>query len=104
MDYLLVLYLLGIALIYANLGVTYLDSFYVINNLAGILNEQEITTYIPYCLLLISIGFLFKISAAPFHFWSPDVYDGIPTIVTTFVAIYSKNIYFNFIITISSLY
>jgi NADH-ubiquinone oxidoreductase chain 2 len=60
--------LLGIALIYANLGVTYLDSFYVINNLAGILNEQEITTYIPYCLLLISIGFLFKISAAPFHF------------------------------------
>jgi NADH-ubiquinone oxidoreductase chain 2 len=60
--------LLGIALIYANLGVTYLDSFYVINNLAGIFNEQEITTYIPYCLLLISIGFLFKISAAPFHF------------------------------------
>jgi NADH-ubiquinone oxidoreductase chain 2 len=60
--------LLGIALIYANLGVTSLDSFYVINNLAGILNGQEITTYIPYCLLLISIGFLFKISAAPFHF------------------------------------
>ena len=82
--------LLGIALIYANLGVTYLDSFYVINNLAGILNEQEITRYLPYCYLLISIGFLFKISAAPFHFWSPDVYDGIPTIVTTFVAIIAK--------------
>jgi NADH-ubiquinone oxidoreductase chain 2 len=60
--------LLGIALIYANLGVTYLDSFYVINNLAGILDEQVITTYIPCSLLLISIGFLFKISAAPFHF------------------------------------
>jgi NADH-ubiquinone oxidoreductase chain 2 len=60
--------LLGIALIYANLGVTYLDSFYVINNLAGIVNEQEITSYIPYCLLLLSVGFLFKISAAPFHF------------------------------------
>jgi NADH-ubiquinone oxidoreductase chain 2 len=82
--------LLGIALIYANLGVTSLDSFYVINNLAGILNEQEITTFIPYCLLFISVGFLFKISAAPFHFWSPDVYDGIPTIVTTFVAIIAK--------------
>jgi NADH-ubiquinone oxidoreductase chain 2 len=82
--------LLGIALIYANLGVTYLDSFYVINNLAGILNDQVITTYIPYSLLLISVGFLFKISAAPFHFWSPDVYDGIPTIVTTFVAIIAK--------------
>ena len=82
--------LLGIALIYANLGVTYLDSFYVINNLAGIFDEQQITTYIPYCLLLIAIGLLFKISAAPFHFWSPDVYDGIPTIVTTFVAIIAK--------------
>ncbi|EKV03996.1 NADH dehydrogenase subunit 2 (mitochondrion) [Penicillium digitatum PHI26] len=82
--------LLGIALIYANLGVTYLDSFYVINNLAGVLDEQLITTYIPYCLLLITIGLLFKISAAPFHFWSPDVYDAIPTIVTTFVAIIAK--------------
>jgi len=82
--------LLGIALIYANLGVTYLDSFYVINNLAGVLDEQQITIYIPYCLLLITVGLLFKISAAPFHFWSPDVYDGIPTIVTTFVTIIAK--------------
>ena len=82
--------LLGIGLIYANLGVTYLDSFYIINNLAGILDNQDITTYIPFCLIIMSIGFLFKISAAPFHFWSPDVYDGIPTIVTTFVAIIAK--------------
>ena len=82
--------LLGIGLIYANLGVTYLDSFYLIYNLSGILNEQIITTYIPYCILLIAVGFLFKISAAPFHFWSPEVYDGIPTIVTTFVAIIAK--------------
>lgn len=82
--------LLGIALIYANLGVTNLDGFYVVNNLSVILDDQEIATHIPYCLLLISIGFLFKISAAPFHFWSPDVYDGIPTIVTTFVAIVAK--------------
>jgi NADH-ubiquinone oxidoreductase chain 2 len=36
------------------------------------------------------VGFLFKISAAPFHFWSPDVYDGIPTIVTTYVATIAK--------------
>jgi len=36
------------------------------------------------------VGFLFKVSAAPFHFWSPDVYDGIPTIVTTYVAIIAK--------------
>ncbi len=89
--------LLGISLIYANSGTTYLDNFYIISNISNIINGEEqnmigsdIVTYIPYCLLLISIGFLFKISAAPFHFWSPDVYDGIPTIVTTFVAIMPK--------------
>jgi NADH-ubiquinone oxidoreductase chain 2 len=66
--------LLGIALIYANLGVTYLDSFYIVNNLSSIIYDQDInninlhvTTYIPYCLLILVVGFLFKISAAPFH-------------------------------------
>jgi NADH-ubiquinone oxidoreductase chain 2 len=85
--------LLGISLIYANLGITYLDNFYVVNNLSNLITEQEfkkLNWYIPYSLLLLSVGFLFKISAAPFHFWSPDVYDGIPTIITTFVAIIAK--------------
>ena len=89
--------LLGIGLIYANSGTTYLDNFYIITNLSNIINEEQnniiywdIVNYIPYCLLLITIGFLFKISAAPFHFWSPDVYDGVPTIVTTFIAIIPK--------------
>jgi NADH-ubiquinone oxidoreductase chain 2 len=89
--------LLGISLIYANLGITYLDNFYIVNNLLNLITEQElkninlhVISYIPYCLLLISVGFLFKISASPFHFWSPDVYDGIPTIITTFVAIIAK--------------
>ena len=85
--------LLGIALIYANLGVTYLDNFYIINNLSNVVNQQElynITPYLSYCMILMVVGFLFKISAAPFHFWSPDVYDGIPTIVTSFVANIAK--------------
>nr|YP_010944576.1 NADH dehydrogenase subunit 2 [Blastomyces percursus]WMB97452.1 NADH dehydrogenase subunit 2 [Blastomyces percursus] len=87
--------LLGIGLIYANSGTTYLDNFYIITNISNIIQGDmlyisNIATYIPYCLLLITIGFLFKISAAPFHFWSPDVYDGIPTIVTTFVSIIPK--------------
>jgi NADH-ubiquinone oxidoreductase chain 2 len=62
--------LLGIGLIYANLGVTYLDNFYIINNLTNVINEQKLNVapYIPYSLLLIAVGFLFKISAAPFHF------------------------------------
>nr|YP_313633.1 NADH dehydrogenase subunit 2 [Epidermophyton floccosum]AAW78239.1 NADH dehydrogenase subunit 2 [Epidermophyton floccosum] len=90
--------LLGIGLIYTNTGTTYLDSFYIITNLSNLIKDNnlnyimynDISTYISYYLLLITVGFLFKISAAPFHFWSPDVYDGIPTIVTTFVAIMPK--------------
>ncbi|MFN8286526.1 MAG: NADH-quinone oxidoreductase subunit N [Chitinophagales bacterium] len=36
------------------------------------------------------IGMLFKVSAAPFHFWAPDVYEGSPTLVTTLMASVAK--------------
>jgi len=38
----------------------------------------------------LTIGFLFKIAAAPLHSWAPDVYDGVPTVVTTWLAIMPK--------------
>ncbi|MGJ3237635.1 MAG: NADH-quinone oxidoreductase subunit N [Anaerolineae bacterium] len=41
-------------------------------------------------LLLVIAGFGFKISAAPFHFWTPDVYEGAPTPVTAFISVASK--------------
>ncbi len=41
-------------------------------------------------LLLVIVGFGFKISVAPFHFWTPDVYEGAPTPVTAFVSVASK--------------
>jgi NADH-quinone oxidoreductase subunit N len=37
-------------------------------------------------LLLLFISMAFKVSAAPFHFWTPDVYDGAPTVFTSFMA------------------
>src|SRR5664279_3329296 len=37
-------------------------------------------------LILLMISMAFKVSAAPFHFWTPDVYDGAPTVVTSFMA------------------
>ena len=85
--------LLGISLLYSNSGITNIDSLYIISNLSDIEDETFLwykSYYINFSLLIFSIGFLFKISAAPFHFWSPDVYDSIPTIVTTFVAIIAK--------------
>ena len=85
--------LLGIALIYANSGLTNLDGIYsIISDSERYLNFSTwyMHSYIFYAFLLISVGFLFKIAAAPFHWWSPDVYDGVPTIVTTFIAILGK--------------
>jgi len=41
-------------------------------------------------MVLILGGFSYKISAAPFHFWAPDVYEGAPMPVTTFLAVASK--------------
>ena len=40
--------------------------------------------------MLIVVAFLFKLAAAPFHMWAPDVYEGSPTIITAFFAIVPK--------------
>ena len=87
--------LLGTSLLYSNSGLTNLDSLYIITSLSDIANNDNVLYwykhyYINISLLILSVGFLFKVSAAPFHFWSPDVYDAIPTVVTTFVAIVAK--------------
>jgi len=97
--------LLSTALLYANSGTTNLDSLYIITSIS---NESKETLtgllywykpyYIHVSLLFMAVGFLFKVSAAPFHFWSPDVYDAIPTVVTTFVAIIAKISIFIFLL------
>ena len=91
--------LLGTSLLYSNYGTTSLEGYYVINNICDfIANIKNKPLYLNISLLIMSVGFLFKVSAAPFHFWSPDVYDGIPTIVTTFVAIIAKISIFIFLL------
>lgn len=45
---------------------------------------------IPVMAVLILAGFAFKLSAAPFHMWAPDVYEGAPTPVTAFLSVVSK--------------
>jgi NADH-ubiquinone oxidoreductase chain 2 len=97
--------LLGTALLYANSGTTNLDSLYIITSISNA-SKDNLTSllywyksyYIHISLLFMAVGFLFKVSAAPFHFWSPDVYDAIPTIVTTFVAIIAKISIFIFLL------
>jgi len=40
--------------------------------------------------LLVLVGFGFKVAAVPFHFWTPDVYEGAPTPITAFISVASK--------------
>nr|YP_010044467.1 NADH dehydrogenase subunit 2 [Tolypocladium guangdongense]QPF24412.1 NADH dehydrogenase subunit 2 [Tolypocladium guangdongense] len=84
--------LLGTGLLYANSGSTSLDGLYIITSISDISSTDlwYKPHYINLSLVIFTIGFLFKVSAAPFHFWSPDVYDAIPTIVTAFVALIAK--------------
>lgn len=93
--------LLGTSLLYANAGTTNMDGLYIINSLSNINDNTNLwykSYYLNFSLLIFSIGFLFKVGAAPFHFWSPDVYDAIPTIVTIFVVIIAKISIFIFLL------
>lgn len=97
--------LLGASILYVNSGTTNFEGLYIITSISDLINDSMINTwyyykpfYIHICLLILSVGFLFKVSAAPFHFWSPEVYDAIPTIVTTFVAIIAKISIFIFLL------
>jgi NADH-quinone oxidoreductase subunit N len=75
--------LFGIALLYAGSGTLSLSGLTGFASTAA----QQPLSYIYYPgLLLLLIGLLFKVSAAPFHFWTPDVYEGSPTIFTTFMS------------------
>lgn len=84
------LILLGAALIYSYTGLTNLENIFSILSVGYI---DSLTSGLGPCAIgftIMIIGFLFKVSAAPFHNWSPDVYDGVPTIVTSWLAIMPK--------------
>jgi NADH-ubiquinone oxidoreductase chain 2 len=81
------LILLGLAIIYSNTGLTNLESIYM---LILTTNIQYVIIGTIFGIILIIIGLLFKISAAPLHNWSPDVYDETPTIVTIWLTIVPK--------------
>jgi len=73
--------LFGIAWIYAGVG------SFDISVIGMKLNTMtESSSLVQVGILLILAAFLFKVGAAPFHFWSPDVYAGSPTVVTGFMA------------------
>jgi len=72
--------LMGIAFIY---GGNELASFFI-NNIK--LGEGKMPVLLSVGLVLLLISMSFKVSAVPFHFWTPDVYDGAPTVFTSFMS------------------
>lgn len=74
--------LFGIALIY---GVTASFDLHVIaSHISGGAGGKTAWLYAGILLLIVGLGF--KISAVPFHFWAPDVYEGAPTVITAFMS------------------
>lgn len=72
------LMLMGIALIYGGTGSFLLEKMS--------LDVSPISYNLVAGVLLLLISMSFKVSAAPFHFWTPDVYDGAPSVFTSFMA------------------
>ncbi|MCH2304856.1 MAG: NADH-quinone oxidoreductase subunit N [SAR202 cluster bacterium] len=62
------------------------------NDIANIISQSSISNdkALLFSSILLISGFGFKISAAPFHMWAPDVYDGAPMPITSYLAIASK--------------
>ncbi len=93
--------LLGIAFLYGGTGTFDLTQMNIIigkvRSTEGIIMPGT-NAWISIGAMLIFASLAFKVSAAPFHFWTPDVYDGAPTVFTSFMATFVKAaIFFAFI-------
>jgi NADH-quinone oxidoreductase subunit N len=75
-------FLYGIAMAYAVSGTTRLDEIGM--RIASSALDPGILTILAMVLLL--VGFAFKVGAVPFHMWTPDAYQGAPTLVTGFMS------------------
>lgn len=74
--------LFGITLIYGATGSFQLEA---IRNWA-LAHPRGINPLFHTGIILMIIGLCFKVGAAPFHFWTPDVYEGSPTLITAFMS------------------
>ena len=77
--------LYGCSLIYGFSGST---NFQIIQNILSSLDNLNLG--LIFGLVFVLVGLAFKISAVPFHMWTPDVYEGAPTSITAFFAIVPK--------------
>lgn len=81
--------LFGIALIYGAAGSFELSNISAFASSGG----MDSPMFLVGALMMVT-AFLFKVAAVPFHFWSPDVYEGSPSLVTTVMATLVKIAFF----------
>ena len=91
-------FLFGCSLIYGGLGTLNLNTIELL--LSFDLKEEFsfIHSFVLIGILFVTITLLFKVSAAPFHFWSPDVYEGSPLSTTIIFSIVPKLSLFTFFV------
>jgi NADH-quinone oxidoreductase subunit N len=77
-------FLYGIALAYAATGSTKLDEIGLL--VASSAQQPDLVLLLVLSMILLLVGFCFKVSAVPFHMWTPDAYQGAPTLVTGFMS------------------
>jgi NADH-quinone oxidoreductase subunit N len=78
------LMLYGMSLIFGVTGST------LLSGISAWVSTHGVSSLLTVAIFLSLIGFAFKISAVPFHFWAPDTYVGAPTPVTAFLSVASK--------------
>ena len=83
--------LFGMALVYAETGTMSFAAF-----AAGTVDMKN--TFLLAGIVMIIVGIGFKLAVAPFHLWTPDVYEGAPAPVTAFIATASKGAVFAFLL------
>ena len=76
--------LYGMSLLFGYAGSTLLA------DIGAAIAIDDTTPFITLGIVLVVIGFAFKVSAVPFHTWAPDTYEGAPTPITAFLAVSSK--------------
>jgi NADH-quinone oxidoreductase subunit N len=79
----------GIALVYGATGTLELATLTELLNTNAALIQNSFTLLLA-GVALILVGLAFKVAAAPFHMWTPDVYEGAPTTVTAFMTTATK--------------
>lgn len=82
-------FLFGLVIVYSWTGITQYDGLNMIYA-TTLTSHNENNMIATISIIFITIGLLFKIGAAPFHNWAPDVYDNVPTLVTSWLAIMGK--------------